>query len=399
MRGLSPAAAVWVALAAVAGFAAAGRSPWSTHDVLRVRLVEGAAAADGDRRLGLHFVLEPGWHVYWRYPGDAGAAPQVAFFAGGGETAVPAKLRFPAPHRFALPGGLEALGYEHEVVYPVAVTAPRAVQIRASVDYVACAIECIPFHDDLALDGDTDGGEEALLAIWEERVPVAESSVPGLATRFSYARGPEPAVTLEFSGAPLDGAVPELFLEPGGGVEYGSPARHRAREGVRFVASVRPTTAGAAPSSLPVAWTITGLRSGGADVAVEGQAKVSANATIGRANAPPGVGDAAPFGVRALLLLFLGAILPWAAALPAALASSRWRRLGTAAPFLAVAALVVIARALVGSLPSASLAILEVSWLAAALGARSMSLTTGKRRWTWVVFALAASLAAWRLVP
>ena len=47
----------------------------------------------GTRRLGLHFVLKPGWHVYWRYPGDAGAAPQVAVFAGGSQTPAPSTVR------------------------------------------------------------------------------------------------------------------------------------------------------------------------------------------------------------------------------------------------------------------------------------------------------------------
>ena len=402
MRGFARAGALWALLAVAAAAARAGSSPWSAHEVLRVRLVEGVPAADGQRRLGLHYVLDPGWHVYWRYPGDAGAAPQVAVLAAGGGTAVPAKVRFPAPHRFALPGGLEALGYEHEVVYPVGVTAPAAAPLRASVDYVACAVECIPFHDDLALKGDgADAGDEALLASWEARLPLPVADVRDLATRLEYTRGSDPRITLEVSGAPLDGAAPELFLEPPDGIDLGSPRASRSGRSATFTADVRPATIGAAPASLPVTWTLTGLRRGEREMAVEGQALVAASASSAPSRSARAATDAATSLPRSsgLLLVVLGAILPWSAALPAALASSRFRALGVAAPFLAAVALVGIARALVSWLPSASLAIVEVSWLVVALGARSASIVGGKRRWAWVAFALAAGLAAWRLVP
>ncbi len=30
-------------------------------------------------RLGLRFRLSPGWHIYWRNPGDSGLPPEISF--------------------------------------------------------------------------------------------------------------------------------------------------------------------------------------------------------------------------------------------------------------------------------------------------------------------------------
>ena len=34
--------------------------------------------------LGLHFRFQPGWHIYWMNPGDAGQAPRIEVFAPAG---------------------------------------------------------------------------------------------------------------------------------------------------------------------------------------------------------------------------------------------------------------------------------------------------------------------------
>jgi len=46
---------------------------------------------------GLYFKLEPGWHVYWLNPGDAGLPPHARWTLPAGISAGP--LQFPAPKR------------------------------------------------------------------------------------------------------------------------------------------------------------------------------------------------------------------------------------------------------------------------------------------------------------
>ena len=43
----------------------------------------------------------PGWHLYWRFPGDAGKAPVTTFHLPSGVT-VEGPLVWPAPERFAV---------------------------------------------------------------------------------------------------------------------------------------------------------------------------------------------------------------------------------------------------------------------------------------------------------
>lgn len=265
---------------AVAGATA---SAWSDHRVVAVRLI-AATPAGADRatgrarpggeaeelRLGLHFRLAPKWHVYWKHPGDAGAPPQVAVSAQGkGEaTAHASRLLFPAPHRFRLPGGLEALGYEGEVVYPLrlvgALEEPAARRLTASVDYVACAVECIPYHDELELPSAESPlpAEDALLARWEAKVPRPLETLPGLLVRLLYEAGTAPELVLELSGPPLRGAAPELFLEPAPGATFGSPTLAMDGARARFRSRVEPEVAGALPRRLAVTWTVTGLSAG-----------------------------------------------------------------------------------------------------------------------------------------
>ena len=92
---------------------------WATNPQSRVRLVSPwqVAPRNGELMLGLHFLLSPGWHVYWKNSGDAGFPPSATFRPA--EVLGTPEILWPTPRRFQLPGDLVAFGYEGEVVYPV----------------------------------------------------------------------------------------------------------------------------------------------------------------------------------------------------------------------------------------------------------------------------------------
>ena len=100
-------AACWLGTAREA---AASASAWASNPQSQVRLLSSDLVAPrrGELRLGIQFRLAPGWHVYWKNSGDAGFAPVVAFARAPG--LAPPELLWPAPHRYELPGGLEAFG-------------------------------------------------------------------------------------------------------------------------------------------------------------------------------------------------------------------------------------------------------------------------------------------------
>ena len=392
-------------------------------------------------RLGLHFRLAPEWHVYWKHPGDAGAPPQVSIAAGAagaGGDGVEAEVLYPAPQRFRLPGGLEALGYQGEVVYPLRlakVLAPGE-RIAASVDYVACAVECIPYHDELTLDlpaaadATAATADEELLRNWEARLPRPPEAV-GAKWRLRYRAGNAPEIELELRGPqPAGGAgdahgggkttsagtAPELFLEPAPGATFASPERMADNGAVGFRAAVRPEVAGRAPQSLRVAWTITGFPA--SDVALAAVVTVPAGgqASNGEGSPAPAAAPAASrasddeaarlpaaaiVALLALVLLSTALGLWLLPGLPARLRLPTiplsWFR---AAGFLLAASLVWIAYRLGALLPAARVAAVELSWLAVALAAQGAVETRSVvRRRLWLalalLFAAAGVWAAW----
>jgi len=117
-------------------------------DHVRVELlVPGKDLYIGDwNDAGIYFKLEPGWHVYWKNPGDAGLPPHVEWMLPAGITAGP--LQFTAPTRLPL-GPLMDYGYEDEVLFPVALnvaktTKPGLAVLQAHVDWLVCRGSCVP---------------------------------------------------------------------------------------------------------------------------------------------------------------------------------------------------------------------------------------------------------------
>ena len=402
----------------------AATSPWNDHEVVAVRLVAGGAEG-GTALLGLHFRLAPEWHVYWKHPGDAGAAPEVELTLDGKPPpgVLPTEIFFPAPRRFALPGGLEAIGYQGEVIYPVGTDIPGDArgQLRAVVDYVACAVECIPFHDELevTLDPANAGdADEELLRQWLAKVPRARAEI-GLDARLRYSIDPEPELEVELFGSPLAGADPELFLEPPPGAAYGPAVRSAQADTVVFRAPVIPETAGQPPQTLRAVWTVTGLRAAGEAVAAAGQADVpattaaptgdrAADAMSNRRRGAAASSARRPKLIAALSVpVLLLAVLAWTA--PSREARARTRAPAAFAPllalpepllrglgFLAAAALVWISYRLALLLPATQLAGIQLSWLGVALAIHSATRNTGVRRIVWCILAAAAAaLAVW----
>ncbi len=301
MEGMRPRIAHFRALGLAVALAAAGAPPlpaltggWVETPHSKARLVSRWAVAPrgGDAGLGIEFALAPGWHVYWKNSGDAGYAPRLALAAHPGLG--PAVLRFPAPHRFELPGDLVSFGYEQGVIYPLdaalAPEAPDRLELRGQLDYLVCAEECIPYRADLALDlpaGDA-GVEDAALAPevdrWRSRLPRAASALgPELRVGTHVEPGAYPWSTFELTlaGPGLRAAAPDLFFAPQDRVELGRPELVATADGPRFRVRFRQldeTTP--LPAGFAVEWTATGFELGGEPLALEGSAPLAAAAAV-----------------------------------------------------------------------------------------------------------------------
>jgi DsbC/DsbD-like thiol-disulfide interchange protein len=119
-------------------------SPWQRDGHSAVRLLAGSRS--GAVLLGgIAFQLQPGWHTYWRTPGDSGVPPRIDF--GRSENIEAVTILWPAPTKFADGAGGTSLGYQKQVVLPlriVAKNADRPVTLRADISYAVCEKLCIP---------------------------------------------------------------------------------------------------------------------------------------------------------------------------------------------------------------------------------------------------------------
>jgi DsbC/DsbD-like thiol-disulfide interchange protein len=119
-------------------------SLWLKDGHSAVRLLAGSRS--GAVLLGgIAFQLQPGWHTYWRNPGDSGVPPRFDFTKSDNVEAV--TVLWPAPAKFSDGGGGTSLGYRKQVVLPlriVAKNADRPVTLRAEINYAVCEKICIP---------------------------------------------------------------------------------------------------------------------------------------------------------------------------------------------------------------------------------------------------------------
>ena len=95
-------------------------------------------------RAGIEIKMQPGWHTYWRYPGDSGVPPRFDF--SGADNVAAVKVLYPAPHAFT-DGAGTTIGYKDSVIFPLRVFArqkDRPVKLHVKIDYAVCAKLCVP---------------------------------------------------------------------------------------------------------------------------------------------------------------------------------------------------------------------------------------------------------------
>lgn len=134
--------------------------------------------------VGLRLKMEPGWHTYWKNPGDSGLPTRIKWTLPEGFAAGP--IDWPYPQPFSQ-GPVTSYGYEDEVLLPVPITPPasltpgKPVTLAARVDWLECQEACVPGRADLSLTlpvapGPPRAGAEAAgFADARRRLPAAPS--------------------------------------------------------------------------------------------------------------------------------------------------------------------------------------------------------------------------------
>jgi thiol:disulfide interchange protein DsbD len=110
-----------------------------------------------DFLLGVHFLLEPGWHIYWVNPGDSGQAPVFKWQLPPGFTA--GEVLWPQPHRLQSSPQVVDYGYRDEVLLMVPIHVARFDNIGSAgsplitldAKWLICREVCMPDHAQLRL--------------------------------------------------------------------------------------------------------------------------------------------------------------------------------------------------------------------------------------------------------
>jgi DsbC/DsbD-like thiol-disulfide interchange protein len=125
--------------------------------LVRLRIdAEAALEAGRETWLAVSFEVEPGWHIYWKNPGDAGMATSLTLEVPPGWVA--GEPRWPAPTRHEREGIVSYI-FEERLTLLVPLRAPadaaRGARVRlvAKGEWLVCdATGCLPGRGEAALE-------------------------------------------------------------------------------------------------------------------------------------------------------------------------------------------------------------------------------------------------------
>jgi DsbC/DsbD-like thiol-disulfide interchange protein len=131
------------------------RQSYSFSPLRKVDLLSLDAGVRGVMKMGFLVDLEPGWHLYWANPGDAGLAPAVRWTLPPGFSAGP--LLHPVPEK-TVAEGLVTYGHSGTVLLLCEITLPPSYDAAATweadavLEWMACEESCIVGETALRID-------------------------------------------------------------------------------------------------------------------------------------------------------------------------------------------------------------------------------------------------------
>jgi thiol:disulfide interchange protein DsbD len=146
----------------------------------KVKLILSAdVAKPGDTILaGVQMKMDPGWHTYWKNPGEAGTATTIAWTLPPRISAD--EIQWPLPKKIP-PAEVTTYGYEDEVVLIVPLKlatnlAAGTLNLAAKVTWLECKESCLPADAAVAatlnLGAETkNSANAAVIESWQAKVP------------------------------------------------------------------------------------------------------------------------------------------------------------------------------------------------------------------------------------
>ncbi|WP_322291415.1 protein-disulfide reductase DsbD family protein [Allopontixanthobacter sp.] len=248
-RPLILARAALVLLFAVAAVLLGPHPAQAQSNNITAELVAGGPVVPGQPvTLAIHFTPAPGWHGYWKNPGDAGYGMQLEWqLPAGWEAGEP---QYPVPHQLLISGLMNHV-YKGPYAVLVPVTAPpgavagQDVPVRVAAQWLACTdVICVP--------------EKAAL---QTTIPAAANAPDERFNQWTAAIPPEIDRTGSFEitgeflrlAIPLPASLelpdPHIYLADKDLVAYAAPQR-LSRRGDLLIAEIPLALLGAVPDQI-----------------------------------------------------------------------------------------------------------------------------------------------------
>ena len=107
-------------------------------------------------QLGLEFLLDTDWKVYWKYPGDVGLGPSLKIAEGSKKHKI--NIKWPYPNElYEEEVNLTSRVYYNHVILPTEITffdldQSKSHKIKLILDFQICKEICIPVNKDFIID-------------------------------------------------------------------------------------------------------------------------------------------------------------------------------------------------------------------------------------------------------
>jgi thiol:disulfide interchange protein DsbD len=254
--------ALAVVLASILTPAVTVKADPALENLVRASLVPELTAVEpgGTVWVGLRLEMKPGWHTYWRNPGESGLSTTVDWTLPPGVVAGP--LSWPQPERFTI-STITNYGYAGTVMLLTPIEVPAEFRgdrlaIRAEASWLVCAEVCVPGSATLATD-----------------LPTGTPSIDPAAASFVEARSaiPPPArfettvsmgrdrLALTLPAAAMAGLVRPTarFLPLDPGIIDDGAEQSLAMDGDRLVLTLRRSSPGQGGTAAAVQGTLDGV--------------------------------------------------------------------------------------------------------------------------------------------
>ena len=188
--------------------------------------------------VGLRLRMQPHWHTYYLYSGDAGLPTKVDWQLPPGFRAGP--IQWPVPETIVSPGDIINYGYDDEVVLLTEITPPATlppggeITLAGKASWLVCADICVPGSEPLSLKlaagGEAQPANAEIIAKYRALLPKPfDEKAAGFGLSTSL-QGNDAVWTLVGLHPPAGRKV-EFFPLPPDSVQVGHPIIETAGDG------------------------------------------------------------------------------------------------------------------------------------------------------------------------